>query len=219
MSDNNFDASRLLKLVQSCAIKPEDAHQLVRKYRDQVDPPGISERKRSNFIADKVIGRYAKLAGMAGGASGLAGVVPGIGTIAASVGGGSVDAVACMKLQVDMCMCLAASFGYDLTNEDAHHLSFLIAAGGTVEQAAVETTTKVASKAGVRMLRRYLRGAALTAVKEYFKKVGIVFTRKSVEKALPFGIGAVLGSSANYGLTRYVGRQAKEWFVLDAKMN
>jgi hypothetical protein len=32
---------------------------------------------------------------------------------------------------------------------------------------------------------------------------------------LPFGIGVVLGASGNYALTRYVGRQAKKWFLLD----
>jgi hypothetical protein len=34
-------------------------------------------------------------------------------------------------------------------------------------------------------------------------------------KALPFGVGVAIGSSANYILTRFVGHQAKTWFILD----
>ena len=36
------------------------------------------------------------------------------------------------------------------------------------------------------MTQQYLKGATLIAVKEIFKKVGITFTRKAVEKAIPF---------------------------------
>ena len=32
---------------------------------------------------------------------------------------------------------------------------------------------------------------------------------------MPFGVGVVVGTSVNYGLTRYVGMEAKEWFVID----
>jgi hypothetical protein len=42
-----------------------------------------------------------------------------------------------------------------------------------------------------------------------------MFTRKALEKALPFGIGVAFGAGGNYALTRYVGAQAKHWFVLD----
>jgi hypothetical protein len=56
----------------------------------------------------------------------------------------------------------------------------------------------------------------LVTIREWFKKIGITFTRKALEKAAPFGIGVVIGATANYALTRYVGAQAIEWFSLDA---
>ena len=37
-----------------------------------------------------------------------------------------------------------------------------------------------------------------------------------VEKAIPFGVGAVIGSGVNVGLTTYVGREARKWLELDA---
>lgn len=177
--------------------------------------PSANKHRHQELVADKIISRYCRLSATSGGVTALAGVVPGLGTVAAMLGGGMTDAAVSMKLQVDMTMCLAETFGWDLDTEDARHLAFLIAAGGTLEKAGAEAATRVASKAGVTMLRQYLKGAALVTVKEFFKKLGIVFTRKALEKALPFGIGVVIGSSANYALTKYVGNAAKGWFIID----
>ena len=63
-----------------------------------------------------------------------------------------------------------------------------------------------------------LRGTTLKAVKGAFRKIGIVSTRRALEKALPFGVGVAVSGGADYVLTRYVGNQAKEWFVIDRSM-
>ena len=221
MSENNLperdDESRLLKAVEAIAISPKDAKHIVAQYRKQCDKkhPGLSEHERQERVAKKIVKRYSKVAALVGGTTALAGVIPGIGTAVALVGGAATDVAVGMKLQVDMCMCLAEAFDYDISSEDAKHLSFLIAAGATIEQAGVEGAVQVGSKAGVKLLKEHLKGATLIAVKEAFKKVGITFTRKSLEKAIPFGVGVALGSSGNYGLSRYVGKQAIDWFVID----
>ncbi|TXD33796.1 hypothetical protein FRC96_15095 [Lujinxingia vulgaris] len=214
------DGSRLLKAVEAISIAPADAHHIADQYLAQVrkKSPGIDDATARALVADKIVARYAKLAGTVGGTTALAGVVPGLGTAIALTGGAAADAAACMKLQVDMVMCMAAAYGYDLNSEDARQLSFIIAAGGALEKAGVQAGTRLASKAGVNLVRQYLKGAVLQALKEMFKTLGIVFTRKALEKALPFGIGVVIGSSANYALTRYVGKQAREWFVIDSQM-
>ncbi|KYF50092.1 hypothetical protein BE04_26145 [Sorangium cellulosum] len=216
-AENDETGGRLLKAVEAIAINPIEARSMVDKYLEQSrsDNPNASRQAHQEAVAKMVVKRYCRLAATSGGATALAGVIPGLGTAVTMLGGGLADAAFCMKLQVDMCMCLAAAFGWDLENEDARHLCFLIAAGGALEKAGVEATTRIASKAGVNMLRQYLKGATLQAMKELFKKLGIVFTRKALEKALPFGIGVVIGSGANYALTKYVGAEAIAWFVLD----
>lgn len=213
--------SRLLKMVQAAAITPADAKKIVDQYKSQSKQryPNDTEWRHQERVADKIISRYSRVSAMAGGATALTGVVPGLGTIVAATGGAAVDAAVSMKLQIDMCMCLLEAFDYDLTSEDARHLAFLIAATGTLQKAGVEAGVRLGSQAGVRMLRQYLKGAALQTVKILFKRVGITFVRKSIEKAIPFGIGVAIGSSANYGLTKYVGKQAKKWFVIDRSMH
>ena len=209
--------SRLLRAVELIAISPEDAMTIAERYRDQSRDrfPHDSEWNHQLRVADKIVGRYSKLAMLVGGASALPGIIPGIGTAVAIVGGATTDSLVCMKLQVDMCMCMAAAFNYDITSEDGKHLAFLIAATGSAQRTGVRSATTLGTKAGVNMLRQYLKGATLQALKQAFRRVGITFTRKAVEKAIPFGIGAVIGGGANYGLTRYVGHQAKKWFIID----
>jgi hypothetical protein len=216
-AEEKDDGSRLLKFIQKWAISPEDAKEIARKYRQQAESkyPSEAAARHQERVADKIIARYAKLSAMSGGATALTGVVPGLGTALATLGGGIADTAICMKLQVDMTCCLAEAFGYDLNKQDARELAFLIAAGGALEKAGEEIGVKLASKAGVRLLRQYLKGATLQAIKAFFRRIGIIFTRKALEKALPFGVGVFIGSSANYALTRYVGAQAKEWFVID----
>lgn len=73
----------------------------------------------------------------------------------------------------------------------------------------------IACEPGANLLKQYLKGGALQTLKELFKKLGLVFTRQALEKSAPFGIGVVLGAVGDYALTRYVGIQAKKWFILD----
>ena len=213
----NGKDSRLLRLVDALAIDAEEAQRIVGQYLKQSEErhPRDTEWAHQLHVADRIVARYSKLAAMVGGATALTGVVPGIGTAVAVMGGATADTAMCMKLQVDMCMCLAYTFEYDITSEDARHLAFLIAASGTIERAGVQTGVKIGSQAGVRMLRQYLKGTALQAAKQAFKRVGVIFARKGVEKAIPFGVGVAISGSANYAVTRFVGHQAKEWFIID----
>ena len=213
------DGSRLLQMVNAVSIKPEDAAAVAKQLKARMKKrhKHASDAVISAHVADAMVKRYSLLASIVGGSSGLVGIVPGLGTILAATAGASTDAVVCMKLQVDMCMCMCAAYGYDITSTDAQHLSLLIAAGGTLEKAGASAGTKIATQAGVKMMRQYLKGATLQAVKEFFKKIGITFTRKAAEKAIPFGVGTVIGAVANYALTHYVGKQAKKWFILDAE--
>lgn len=212
----SVEGSRLLKAVEAVAIAPEDAKDIVRKYREQAREakPGISKRELQEVIAEKIVSRYAWFTTTSGAASALPGIVPGLGT-AAVAGTAFGDAVFCMKFQLDMCMCLAEAFDYDINSEDARHLALFLSAGGALEKAGVEVGVQIAGKAGVKLLKQYLKGAALQVIKELFKKLGLVFTRKALEKAIPFGVGVVLGSTANYAMTRYVGSKAKDWFLID----
>ncbi|MBF0319052.1 MAG: hypothetical protein HQL01_04525 [Nitrospirae bacterium] len=195
-------------------------------------------------IAEKIVGKYSNLAALIGSVTALPSITPGIGTIVAVTAGMAVDVVTAMKFQVDMCLCLCEVFGFDVSEEKTINLAFLLAAAGTLEKAGVSLESaceskatmkllksniqgaavqiaganigvKVASDLGVSMIQHYLQGAALHVIKDLFSRIGTHFTRKAVEKSLPYGFGIVIGGSLNYALTKYVGVQAKNWFIVE----
>ena len=166
-------------------------------------------------MADKIISRYCRMSATTGSDCSDRGH-PGIGTALAMVGGGLADASISMKLQVDMTM-LAEAYGWDVNGEDARHLAFLIAAGGSLEKLGVEASTRIASNAGVKMVRQYLKGAVLQAL-------GTL--QEDRHHLYPQGAGkshSVRHRSrhrlrANYALTKYVGNTARSWFEADAAL-
>jgi hypothetical protein len=215
-SHDSGAGSRILRAINAVAISPRDAKALVNSLEKKaaINLPGKSGRDHQDQVAKAIVRRYSRMSGIAGGAAALPSTIPGLGTALAMIGGGAIDTGLSIKFQVDMCMCLAECYGHDLTSEDARHLSILIALSGA-EKTGGATAVKVGTKAGVALLRRYLRGAALQTIKQMFAAIGLRFTRKALEKAAPFGIGVAAGAGINYGLTRYVGSQAIAWFRID----
>ena len=117
-----------------------------------------------------------------------------------------------MKFQIEMVMAIATIYDHDIREEEERRLCFIIAALGTINSAAKESAKRIGTKAFIATAQQYLKGATLAAVKELFKRVGITFTRKALEKAAPFGIGVVISFSANKGLTWYVGSKAHDFY-------
>lgn len=217
-TEQELNDSSLMKMVEAIAISPQDARAVVEKYEAQARSlqPKASKSSIQKIVTNKIIQRYSKLAATSGAATAIPGAIPGIGTAVAMIGGGLADVSVSMKFQIDMTMCLAVAINKGLSNEDAKHMSFIIALVGSLEQMGTAGATRIASKAGVKMVNTYLSGATLQIIKELFKKIGIVFTQKAAAKAIPFGIGILIGGTANYALTQYVGRSARELFLLDA---
>lgn len=215
MSNANDDKPALLKAIELVLADPaeikreaEALHQRYHeKYRDEKQDHEIAE-----LAVAKIISNYSYFAAFVGGATALTGVIPGLGTVLATFGGATADAALSMKYQIEMTMAIAVIYGHDIRIEEEKRLCLIVAGLGAMSQATKEGTKAVGSKAFVKMTQQYLKGATLQAVKEIFKKVGITFTRKAVEKAIPFGVGVIIGCSANKGLTWYVGGKARDFF-------
>jgi len=209
------DKPALLKAIELVLADPaeirKEALQLKRKYVSRYGSDR-SEDEVNAYTADKIISNYSYYTAFVGGATGLAGVVPGLGTVLATFGGATADAALTMKYQIEMTMAIATVYGHDVTLEEEKRLCLLVAGLGAMNEAAKAGGKELGKKASVKMMQQYLKGATLQTVKEIFKKLGITFTRKAAEKAIPFGIGVVIGFSANKGLTWYVGTKARDFF-------
>jgi len=208
----------LLKAVEFVLAKPEDIKKetdvILKKYRKRYQNERDEEDVKE-MVANKVIKNYSYMTAFTGGTTALAGVIPGIGTVVAVAGGATADIALCMKFQVEMVMSLAHIYDHDILSEEERKLCFIIAGLGAINQATQKGAQEVGSKAFTKMVQKYLQGSTLVAVKEIFKRVGITFTRKGLEKAIPFGVGVVIGFTVNKTLTWYIGIRARDYFQVN----
>ncbi|KIM10432.1 MAG: hypothetical protein KU38_07450 [Sulfurovum sp. FS08-3] len=218
--ENGNDKPVLLKAIELVLADPADIKKetisLQNKFQKQYSD-SKSEDEINALIADKIISNYSYYAAFVGGATALTGVIPGLGTIITTFGGTTADVALSMKYQIEMTMAIATVYGHNIEIEEEKRLCLIVAGLGAINEAVKEGGKQIGTKAFIKMTQQYLKGATLHAIKEIFKKVGIVFTQKAVVKAIPFGIGAIIGFSANKVLTRYVGSKAQDFFSSDDK--
>ncbi|MCG2716877.1 MAG: EcsC family protein [Candidatus Marinimicrobia bacterium] len=214
--DNNIeDKPTLLKAIEIILADPADilraTQNLHEKFKKRYDQDK-TEDEIADLVIEKIISNYSYYSAFVGGATALTGIVPGLGTLISAFGGATADAALSMKYQIEMTMAIAVVYGHNITNEEEKKVCLIVAGLGAINQAAKKGGKTVTTKAFTKMTQQYLKGATLQAVKQIFKKVGITFTRKAAEKAIPFGVGVIIGFSANKGLTWYVGTKAKDFF-------
>lgn len=218
MDTSVIEKPTLLKAIELILAKPEAIKQESLNLLDKLK--NAHSRKTDaeirHLASEKVISNYSYYAAFVGGTTALTGVIPGIGTAVAVGGGASADAIASMKFQIEMTMALATIYGHNILVEEEKRLCYIIAGLGAISEGAKEGGKAVTSKAFIKLVQENLKGPLLQAIKEIFKKIGITFTRKALEKAIPFGIGVVIGFTANKGLTWYVGSKARDFFSADA---
>jgi uncharacterized protein (DUF697 family) len=164
-------------------------------------------------IADKIIASYSNKAGLSGGATALIGIIPGLGTVVEVFGGATADIALCMKYQIEMTMALADVYGHDIEKEADKKRHFIIAGLSTLNMETIKQGGEQAAKLFNKLIQRYIREAGFDSVRILFRKVGVTLSKKALQKAIPFGIGALIGFSSNKALTWAVGQRAKAFFA------
>ena len=214
---NGNDKPVLLQAVELVLADPAEIRKeslgLQKKFKRRFSG-SKSDEEITELVVGKIISNYSYYAAFVGGATALTGIIPGLGTVIATFGGATADAALSMKFQIEMTMAIATVYGHNIEIDEEKRLCLIVSGLGAINQSAKDGGKQIGSKAFVKMTQQYLRGATLQAVKEIFKKVGITFTRKAAEKAIPFGVGVIIGFSANKGLTWYVGSKAQDFFAI-----
>jgi len=205
----------LLKAVELILAKPENIQNetlsLLEKYQAKHLTKSFEEVQK--LVSKKIISNYSYYAAFSGGATALSSVVPGLGTVVSTFGGATADMALSLKYQVEMTMALASLHGHNILIEEEKRMCMIVAGLGTIAEAGKKGLTNTASKAFKKLVEENLKNGSLTAVKEIFKRIGVTFVKKSFVKAIPFGVGVVVGFSANKCLTLYVGSKANDFFM------
>lgn len=161
---------------------------------------------------------FSRELGTMGAAAGAAAAVPVVGT-AASLSTAVAELSWFTLRASDLILAIAAVHGHtgpSVEERRAWVLSIL-----AFGDSAATAFTKLAGEAGkglgarataripAEVLRRMNRSFGRTIVTKYGTRRGAI----ALGRALPLGIGAVIGGSANYALARAIGRQADSFFA------
>jgi hypothetical protein len=208
------DKPMLLKAIDLLLSDPNDIKREALALRDAFihADPTASKADIQAKTAKKLISNYSYYAAFSGGVTALSGVIPGIGTVLAMFGGTTADSALTMKYQIEMTMALATVYDHDVLAEEERRLCFLLAGVGALTDLAQQSGQELTSKAFISLVKEHLKGSTLIAVKKLFSSLGLRFTRKALEKAIPFGVGVIMGFTANKGMTWYVGSKATDFF-------
>jgi uncharacterized protein (DUF697 family) len=206
----------LLQAIELILAKPADIKRFVQKQKEKFrrrSGSKLPENSLTDKVADKLIASYSTKAGLSGGATALIGIVPGVGTAVELFGGATADIALCLKYQIEMSMALASLYGHDIETEADRKRYYIIAGLSTINMEAIKQGGEQAAKVFTKLVQRYLREASFDTVRVLFRKVSITLSKKVLQKAIPFGIGAVIGFSSNKALTWMVGQRVKTFFA------
>jgi uncharacterized protein (DUF697 family) len=215
MDKKSGDKNRMTRIVNSLSGNPVDIKKaslkLLDDYREKYSQK-LDEADIRRKAANKIISNYSYYSAFTGGVTSLTGIVPGVGTVIATLGGASADVVLSMKFQIDMVMSIAALYGHDIEDEEVQQVGFLVAGIGKLNFIADEGK-RVGMKAFANIVNQYLKKGTRQAAKEISKKLGVRLSGKALQKAIPFGVGVVIGFTANKTLTWYIGRKARDYYA------
>lgn len=161
---------------------------------------------------------FARELGTVGAAAGATAAAPVVGTVAV-IGTAAAELSWFTLRAADLILAIAAVHGQtEPSVEERRAWVLSILAFGN---SAVATFTKLAGETGkglgarattgipIEVLRRMNRSLGRTVVTKYGTRRGAI----AIGRALPLGIGAAIGGTANYALVRAIGRHADSFFA------
>jgi len=198
----------LLKAVERIVDSPKEIRErvdeILERARDSL-PVDATEGQIRTVVEREIISHYSNRTALAGGAAALPALIPGIGSIAALVGGGLVDMTACLKFEVEMVLALAAVRRYKIEDKRERQLAYLLAAAHTYEATGGRNPLPDLVKTEIDAVWHYTPRQLGKLVAALFVKLALMLAGKGLTRAIPF-IGVVVSSAANKTLTQRVGR-------------
>lgn len=160
--------------------------------------PDVTDRQLALHFKRK----FSRLARYEGGSTGAAGIL-----------GLPVDLVLLAWIQNRLALCIAASYGHDMSDHQALAAELLAIQGvHNSREIARKALNDVAQRTAKRLVLRHLRKQSLVVVKRLFMVVGIKFTRKAlVEKGIPL-ISIPVSAGLNDVSTRALANQAIRYY-------
>jgi hypothetical protein len=190
----------VIRLIHALATSPEALEVEVREFASA--RPSLSQSELAEAWADRIVRLFTS----EGVVTALPGAIPGLGT-AAQVG---VEATAATGELAYMLRCMgrlvggvAGITGHDVSSAYTLDLVRVLGMWCGVMVPVKKAVTRVGTKVAVAAFNRHVSGALLRKINQ---KVGATILTKygtkrggiALGRLVPFGVGAIIGGSANY---------------------
>jgi hypothetical protein len=207
-SEGERQGKALLSAVERIVDAPEKIREQVERIEAETRrglPDDASPEQVRTAVERTLISHYSNRTALAGGAAALPGLVPGLGSLAAMLGGGLLDMTFCLKFEVELVLALAAARGYRIEDPRERQLAYLLAAAHTYEASSGQNPLADALKVEADAIWNYTPRQLGKLVASLFVKLAILYAGKGLVRALPL-VGVVVSSAANKTLTSRVGK-------------
>lgn len=146
------------------------------------------EKTRERRVVQLIIGHYANLCALSGGASGLPALIPFVGSLYSIFGASAADAIAALKFEIEMALALTSYMGYDIddsrerklaiimacaTLEEAFHRDRPVTVFDLVDSALAEYSTRQLSKTMLKLFTRAVLTLTAKRWMRFFPLVGM----------------------------------------------
>lgn len=206
--------TNLLKAVERIVASPDEIERqtesIVQEVRDKLPTDATGAQIRA-LAEQKIVAHHANRAALAGGASSLPALIPGVGTMAAFVGGGLVDMTMCLKYEIEMVLALSSLHGFDIRDPRERQLAYLLAASHTYASTPGSVPIADFLKIELDAIWHYTPRQLGKLVTTLFIKLALVYSGKGLIRAVPF-VGLIVSGGVNKALTHRLGTSVIEAF-------
>lgn len=209
------DRLTLLKAVEFILADSASIQQEVQQLKAEYAPRWVNNQSANTInldICEQIIANYANQSAFKGSATALASVIPGFGTVLASLGGATAGAALSMKYHIEMTMAIATVYGHDITVDKEKQACFVVAGLGAISEMDKSGMDPSSNNKFVSLIDQYLDGISQETIKEIFNKAGVLFAKNAAKKMLPFGIGVAVDFSSRKKLMQQAGIKARDFF-------
>ncbi len=199
------------RIVESPAAIERQVEAIVQEVRHKLPEDAAGAQIRA-LAEQKIIARYANRAAMAGGAASLPALIPGIGTMAAFVGGGLADMTLCLKYEVEMMLALSSLHGFDIRDPRERQLAYLLAASHTYASTPGGAPIADFLKIELDAIWHYTPRQLGKIVAGLFVKLAVLYSGKGFVRAVPL-VGLLVSGGLNKALAHRLGKSAVAAFA------
>lgn len=210
MTEKTEEGEKLLtaveRLVASADVLMSDVDRL--RGEEVAKNQGTAAEVRLR-VAARLVSSFSNRTAISGGLSAAPAILPGVGTIAALVGGTLADMALMLKFEVELAMSLCYAFGYDIRAPRERQLAFMLASVSTYSAKAKRNFFVDLAAAQGEAIWNYSPRQLSKALVSVTTKIALLSLSKSLARGLPF-VGIAVGAGMNKMLTKRVGDQCIE---------